>query len=517
MGHSVHAVAFRLCHRRSWVHRSPFIGAVPSLWSPAVVERLVQRRLRPPQAPFLAGASLLRRSPFGASRFLVQAQFTPLQRVLALFHRRNRFKRRRAFHPLVASSLLPPAQSLPPLAPLWLPFLRSRFGTSWAPLVASPFPLRLVGVRSFPFPTLLCRFLLDRVRSGLPLGRLINSFLANNFRRLAKVGVLGVLLRASGRFTRSQLATTLLFRRGRVPLATVALAVDQVSATASLKYGACTLTLWISRSSPLLDGQTLPFWPSPAHPRQAVSPVRPQVPPNFPSGRLRPGFNRLRSPGQGSAGSGAQGGSPSSSSSGSTSCVGFSQPSPHQETAPVPHGSRQGATGQSLLLDPTGTTTFGCSGSSTGPGSPGPGRWGFQASPGYPSLPSPFSPGMIFRETLLRVADNSGARLVRCVGLTPPFAREGDLITVSVCRCRPRSRVERGRLYRALVVQCRRPSTRWGGVALGFRSNRVVLLRRPDSLRAEPLPLGTRLVRSLSLAVRRRGFAKLLLLAPSLL
>jgi len=124
---------------------------------------------------------------------------------------------------------------------------------------------------------------------------------------------------------------------------------------------------------------------------------------------------------------------------------------------------------------------------------------------------------MIFRETLLRVADNSGARLVRCVGLTPPFAREGDLITVSVCRCRPRSRVERGRLYRALVVQCRRPSTRWGGVALGFRSNRVVLLRRPDSLRAEPLPLGTRLVRSLSLAVRRRGFAKLLLLAPSLL
>jgi large subunit ribosomal protein L14 len=124
---------------------------------------------------------------------------------------------------------------------------------------------------------------------------------------------------------------------------------------------------------------------------------------------------------------------------------------------------------------------------------------------------------MIFRESLLRVADNSGARLVRCVGLTPPLAGEGDLLTVSVVRCRPRSRVNRGQLYRAVLVQCRRPSSRWGGVRVGFRSNRVVLLRRPDNPRAEPLPLGTRVLRPLSLAVRRYGFAKLLLLAPSLI
>jgi hypothetical protein len=45
----------------------------------------------------------------------------------------------------------------------------------------------------------------------------------------------------------------------------------------------------------------------------------------------------------------------------------------------------------------------------------------------------------------------------------------------------------------------------------------VVLLRRPDSPRAEPLPLGTRLLRPLSGEVRRRGFAKLLLLAPAIL
>jgi hypothetical protein len=251
MGHSVHAVAFRLAHRRHWVHRFPFQGPGVSLWLPRAVDRLVQRRLRPPLAPFRSGQSLFRRSPLGRERFIVPAQFTPLQRLLALFHRRNR--RRRPLHPLAAAlpSFPPPGTFRVRLASLWIPFLRLRFGSCWAPLLGLPaLSLRLVGVRALPPPLLLCRFLLDRVRTGLPLGRLINSFLGANFRRLAKVGVLGLLLRASGRFTRSQLATTVLFRRGRVPLATVALAVDQVSATTSLKYGSCTLTLWLSRSTP---------------------------------------------------------------------------------------------------------------------------------------------------------------------------------------------------------------------------------------------------------------------------
>lgn len=123
---------------------------------------------------------------------------------------------------------------------------------------------------------------------------------------------------------------------------------------------------------------------------------------------------------------------------------------------------------------------------------------------------------MIFPETLLRVADNSGARLVRCIATPRPFGREGDRLVVSVARCRPRSRVERGRLYSALLVQCRSPSRRYTGHQVGFRTNRVVLLKRQEG-RADPTPIGTRIWRPVSLRLRQSGYGKLLLLAPSTL
>lgn len=251
MGHSVHAFGFRLNRARHWVHRLPYEGVGRSLGLPLQMERLAQHRLRPARAPFLVGGGSLRQSPFGFRCYLIEAQFTPLQRLLVLLRRRSRGRRQRPFHPLALVEnlpVLPPAAFPFHLASLWVPFLRWRFGTSWAPLLASSVPVRLLGLRRLPPSTLLCRFLLERVRTGLPLGRLVASFLATNFRRLTKAGVLGLLLRASGRFTRSQMATTLLFRRGRVPLGTVSLPVDQVSATTSLKYGACTLTLWLCRS-----------------------------------------------------------------------------------------------------------------------------------------------------------------------------------------------------------------------------------------------------------------------------
>lgn len=237
---------------RHWVHRIPQEGASRSVGQPVLLDRLAQWRLRPDRTPFLVAAGSLRRRPFGSRRYLLEAQFTPLQRLLSLFHRRFRSRRQRPLHPLALASRppFPPVVSPPRLAALWVPFLRHRFGVSWTPLLGFPVPIQLVGPRQLPPSTLLCRFLLERVRAGLPLGRLVASFLAANFLRLEKGGVLGLLLRASGRFTRSQMATTLLFRRGRVPLGTVSLPVDQVSATAPLKYGACTLTLWLCRSPP---------------------------------------------------------------------------------------------------------------------------------------------------------------------------------------------------------------------------------------------------------------------------
>lgn len=124
---------------------------------------------------------------------------------------------------------------------------------------------------------------------------------------------------------------------------------------------------------------------------------------------------------------------------------------------------------------------------------------------------------MIQLETRLRVADNCGARLVRCVGLGRSGSASrciGGRLVVSVCRCRPRSRVERGRLYGAILVRSRKPVSRPGGHRLGFRSARVVLLRRGEK---EPLPLGSRISVFLPLELRGRGLSRLLLLAPGLL
>lgn len=125
---------------------------------------------------------------------------------------------------------------------------------------------------------------------------------------------------------------------------------------------------------------------------------------------------------------------------------------------------------------------------------------------------------MIFRETLLRVADNSGARLVRCVGLPPTGpATVGDLITVAVRRARPGGRVRPGSLHRALVVRTRRPERRSAGHRAAFRCGRVVLLRRAEGPKGEPTPLGTRFTCTLSSALRRRGWSRVALLAPGLL
>jgi large subunit ribosomal protein L14 len=122
---------------------------------------------------------------------------------------------------------------------------------------------------------------------------------------------------------------------------------------------------------------------------------------------------------------------------------------------------------------------------------------------------------MIFPGTQLKVADNSGAKVVNCIQpVGRSWAGEGDLVIVSVRRARSGKAVAKGKVYAALVVQCRKGSRRPFGHGVRFRSNRVVLLRRNDGRRREIIPLGTRVTKVVSFALRRRGYAKVLLLSP---
>jgi len=98
---------------------------------------------------------------------------------------------------------------------------------------------------------------------------------------------------------------------------------------------------------------------------------------------------------------------------------------------------------------------------------------------------------MIQTQSLLQVADNSGARKVMCIkvlgGSKRRYARIGDVIKVSIKEAIPRGKVKKGEVMNALVVRTRKPVRRADGSIIRFDSNAVVLLN------PQLQPIGTRI------------------------
>jgi large subunit ribosomal protein L14 len=122
---------------------------------------------------------------------------------------------------------------------------------------------------------------------------------------------------------------------------------------------------------------------------------------------------------------------------------------------------------------------------------------------------------MIQMQTMLDVADNSGARQVMCIkvlgGSKRRYAGVGDVIRVSVKEAIPRGRVKKGEVYRAVVVRSRRGVRRNDGSLIRFDSNAVVLLN------AQGQPLGTRIFGPVTRELRTEQFMRLVSLAPEVL
>lgn len=97
---------------------------------------------------------------------------------------------------------------------------------------------------------------------------------------------------------------------------------------------------------------------------------------------------------------------------------------------------------------------------------------------------------MIQKNTLLDVADNSGARKVLCIGLLGgrKSASVGDIVIVSTKSINPRGKVEKGKVYRAVVVRTKSPINKSDGSIMRFSSNAVVLINNQGE------PLGTRVL-----------------------
>jgi len=122
---------------------------------------------------------------------------------------------------------------------------------------------------------------------------------------------------------------------------------------------------------------------------------------------------------------------------------------------------------------------------------------------------------MIQMQTVLNVADNSGARRVQCIkvlgGSHRRYARVGDVIKISVKDAIPRGRVKKGEVYNAVVVRTRKGIRRSDGSAIRFDQNAAVILN------AKLEPIGTRIFGPVTRELRNEKFMKIVSLAPEVL
>lgn len=122
---------------------------------------------------------------------------------------------------------------------------------------------------------------------------------------------------------------------------------------------------------------------------------------------------------------------------------------------------------------------------------------------------------MIQMQSILEVADNSGARKVMCIkvlgGSKRRYAGIGDVIKVSVKEALPNSRVKKGTVYDAVIVRTRKGVRRKDGSLIRFDKNAAVILN------ASRQPLGTRIFGPVTRELRGDNFMKIISLAPEVL
>lgn len=130
---------------------------------------------------------------------------------------------------------------------------------------------------------------------------------------------------------------------------------------------------------------------------------------------------------------------------------------------------------------------------------------------------------MIQQETILQVADNSGAKTVKCIkilgGYKKKYAKVGDIIVTSVQELRNKSKstskVKKGEIYKALVTRTKKEIKKKDGTFLFVNkktknANAVVLINKKGS------PVATRLLESVPYKLKKKKFLKFVNLSPGL-
>ena len=122
---------------------------------------------------------------------------------------------------------------------------------------------------------------------------------------------------------------------------------------------------------------------------------------------------------------------------------------------------------------------------------------------------------MIQTQTILEIADNSGARKVMCIkvvgGSKRRYARVGDIIKVAIKEAIPTGRVKKGQVAEAVVVRTKKDIKREDGSSIRFDDNAAVLVN------TQKQPIGTRIFGPVSRELRSKDFMRIISLAPEVI
>ena len=122
---------------------------------------------------------------------------------------------------------------------------------------------------------------------------------------------------------------------------------------------------------------------------------------------------------------------------------------------------------------------------------------------------------MIQAETMLKVADNSGAKRILCItplgGGVGKTASVGDVISATVKEAEPESKIPKGKVVRAVIVRTKKEVRRQDGSYIRFDDNAAVIIDRGGE------PVGTRVFGPVARELREKKFMKIVSLAPEVL
>jgi large subunit ribosomal protein L14 len=123
---------------------------------------------------------------------------------------------------------------------------------------------------------------------------------------------------------------------------------------------------------------------------------------------------------------------------------------------------------------------------------------------------------MIQAESMLKVADNSGAKKLKTIkvlgGYKKRYAQIGDIVTVTVKEAVPRGMVKKGEVLHAVIVRQKKEKRRKDGTYIRFDDNAAVIIDRKNKE-----PRGTRIFGPVARELRAHGYQKIVSLAPEVL